>query len=38
MILALKTSKIAAHGGNGERARSREKVKKRLLLNGVHIE
>jgi hypothetical protein len=37
MVLALKTSKVAPHRGNGERSRAGEEVKERLLFNRVHV-
>lgn len=38
MILALKTSEIAAHRRNGERGRSGIEMKNRFFLDGVDIE
>jgi len=37
MVLALKTAEVTAHCGDGERGRTRKKVKDRFLLNGIDI-
>jgi len=38
VILALKTTEIAAYGRHGERAGSRQEVKERLFFDRIHME